>query len=371
MGRAAYGAGSVVDKGGGRYQLRWSEGRDPFTGEHRRKAETITAPTMKAARAELAKRVAARGTRSDMTVGQLIDVALEQIPIADVTRETYGYALAHIPDIARGWVAAEVSVVDARTIMDGLAARHSPAMVQKIHGALMSVWRESTLAGWVTTNPWRGQRCPSVPASAGNPLTDEEVAKLRRACKLDIDRAWIDLHLATGARPGEAVGLRWSAIDKDELVVTIVDAKHDDRPRFVAVDATTMKSIDKWRRVQKKRALGVGVPLDEDPWLLSGDEASSVPWRRTYAGGFRWRKLRDAAGIRSELRLYDLRHTHNSWLAAAGIDEATRGLRIGNTPSTNLSTYSHALRDREAADVVAERVLAICRRRVRVDRARD
>lgn len=353
MSRGKYGSGSVRQRGPQRWQLRWSEGVDPFTGERVVRSETVNAATKTEANRMLSARIAATGKTSRMTLGQLIDVTLDQLDVAPITKATYGHALAHIPPAALGWVAADITPMDARRLVAGLVDRHGPQTVRKAHGALMSIWRHAAGNGWLTSNPWRGQRLPKVPTSAGTALTPAEVAALLAAVDGPLEDAWLRIHLATGARPGEVVGLRWSAIDADECVVSFIDAKHGDRVRPVAVDVATVAATRAWQQCQRERAMAAGVPLDADPWLISAAVDSATPWQRSYAGGFRWRRLRARAEIRPTLRLYDLRHTHNSWLTAAGIDEATRGQRIGNTPAVNLRTYSHATRDRDAADVVA------------------
>ena len=291
-----------------------------------------------------------------MSLGELLDATLPVLPISEATRDRYRFALAHVPPDALKWMAGDITPPDARLIIDGLTSRVSASQVRKTHGALMACWREATNSGWAVNNPWRGQRLPRLAASAGDPLSDLEVAALLAACVEPIDRCWIGIHLATGARPGEVVGLRWSAIDVDDQVVTFVDAKHDGALRPVAIDAPTIATIRTWQTAQRQRALAAGCPLDADPWLLSNDEASATPWRREYAGGYRWRRIRTAAGLRPGLRLYDLRHTHNSWLSAANIDAATRAARIGNSPATNQRVYTHPMRDREAADVAGNRL---------------
>lgn len=354
MTRARYGTGSIRQTGPGRFQLRWSEGVDPFTGAHLRRTETVHVKTRTEANRILSARIAARGRSSAMTVGQLLDSTLPQLPIADSTRERYGYALAHVPPIAREWIAADVSVPMARTVIDGLTERHGPQTVRKAHGALMACWRQAALNGWVSSNPWRGQRLPAVPASAGQPLDDAQVARLLEACTEPIDACWIRVHLSSGARPGEVVGLRWSDIG-DDAVLRIVDAKHGGTERFVAVDDGCLAVIRSWQNMQRQRALAAGVALDADPWLFANDPASSTPWRRHYSSSFRWKRLWTAAKLPEGVTPNDLRHTHNTWLAAANIDETTRGRRIGNTAAVNTRVYSHPTRDREAAEVVAQR----------------
>lgn len=357
MARATYGGGSVKQVGPGRFQIRWSEGIDPFTGKHVRRSETIIAKNLTDARRELRYRTSRRRKVSRMTLGDLIEAALPQVADSDRTREAYRFALNHVPDAALRWEASEITVIQAKHLIDGLAERHGPWMVRKTHTALMSCWKFARNSGWLgDDNPWRRLPLPRVEASAGEPLTDDEVDRLREACADELERLWIELHLATGARPGEIVGIRWSDIDLEGNVLTLTDAKHKGARRAVALPpGALIERIRSWQAKQTERALKAGTGRAPDPYLISNTPDSATPWRVAYAGSYRWPRLRDRAEIR-DLRLYDLRHTHNSWLAADGIDDVTRAERIGNSPATNARTYSHSLRDREAAEVVGRRL---------------
>jgi integrase len=354
--RAEYGAGSVKQIAPGRYELRWSQGTDPFTGQHRRRTERITAPSLKAARQELAARTSQRRVHSRMTFGDLLDLTLPQLRVKENSRTMYASFLRHVPPGARQWTAADITALDAAAVLDGLTGRHGPQLVRKIHTAIMSCWRQARLNGWVGDfNPWRGQALPKVPVSAGLAFTEDEVLKLRLSCEDQLERVWLEMHLDTGARPGEVLGVRWSAIDLDDSVITFIDAKHRNELRPVAITPALAALIRDWQVRQRARALAAGCGLAPDPYLISNDPASSVPWTVQYAGSFRWRRLRERAGIRPGLRVYDARHTHNSWLAAAGVDAVTRAQRIGNSPATNQRTYSHSLGDRAAAAAIEAR----------------
>ena len=82
MAPSTYGSGSVKEVGKNRYRLRWSVGRDPFTGVYRHKSKTITAKNMTEARRELAARVSTRRNTSYSTLGDVLDAAVEQLLIA-------------------------------------------------------------------------------------------------------------------------------------------------------------------------------------------------------------------------------------------------------------------------------------------------
>jgi integrase len=134
------------------------------------------------------------------------------------------------------------------------------------------------------------------------------------------------------------------------------------RVRTVHLDAATVTAVRGWQRAQRERALAAGVPLERDPWLISSDAASAVPWRAAYAGSFRWPRLIERAGVPS-LRLYDLRHHALSSMLAAGIDVRTAADRLGHNPTTALRVYSHGdeTRSRAAATAIGAALDAIAR----------
>lgn len=340
----------------GVWELRWSDGPDPFTGKPRKRSATVQARNITDARAELAKRKGKRRGSARLTFGELLDTALPALPIAASTRDDYARALKHLPDAVRARPAGDLGVVDARAIMEGLTARCGAQLVHKCHTAILSCWREAMLNGWVTENPWRGQRRPKVPTSAGRALTDAEVAALRSACEPGLEALWIEIHLATGARPGEPVGLRASNIDHTALLMTFIDHKHDDEPRTVAITEDLSRAIRAWQQVVREQAMSEGRRTIADPFMFAHDPEGARPWSPSYAGRFRWHRLAKRAGLDPDLRLYDLRHTHNSWLEAGGIDPTTRAARIGNSSALNQRVYSHPLRDRDAAAIAAARL---------------
>jgi integrase len=177
-----------------------------------------------------------------------------------------------------------------------------------------------------------------------------------------MEEAWIELHLGTGARPGEVVNVRRSDVDLEQSTVRLIDRKHGGRPRTVAIDSTTASVLADWFEIQDTRIDRTA----NDPYVLSMDVEGARPWRAEYASKYRWHALAQRARLRlrtddpskSELPLYSLRHTHNSLLAAAGVSAATRGRRIGNTEQTNASTYTHLVsrEDREAAAIIERRL---------------
>jgi integrase len=349
MTRATYGHGSVIARGPRKYTIRWSEGRDPFTGQHIRRTLTLTDTTLTEARRVLATKTAARRSTTRMTLGDLLDVTLAELDVTERTRDRYRLAIAHIPPGARVWRLSDITVTDAAQLIKGLTERTGAATVVKAHTAILSCWKQGYRNGWVQReSPFHGLKLPEVATSAGQLIDDDAIKRLMAVADPGEEEAWLMLSLGTGARPGEVRTVRWSDVDLDQAVVTFTDTKHHGRRRPVAIGQTVVDSLEAWREMQAETR-----ELVDDPYLFSNALDGSVPWSRFYAGRDRWGRLRDRAGLPADVRLYDLRHTVNSHLAASDVSRAVRGMRAGNSPAVNDSVYTHQhpLADREAAEV--------------------
>lgn len=348
--RRPWGAGTVVQRGKDTWQIRWSVGTDPFTGKHRREAVTLRGVTKTQAIAELQRRQAARRVSTRMTLGELLDVTLPRLDVTTATNERYGFALKMIPEGARAWPVADITVPAAGDLFARLAEMHGAASVRKCHTAIMACWKEAYRVGWVArdANPFAGIKLPKVSRSAGKLLDPEQVRALLAVAEPGQEHAWIMVHIVTGARPGEVRQLRWSQIDLDGAVIRFVDDKHGGEERPVAITQALVEVLADWRAEQAATQ-----PVGADCCLFSTEADASVPWRKEYVRT-RWNTIRAKAGLPSTLRLYDVRHTINSLLADADIPAHVRGLRAGNSAAVNESVYTHraTAQDRAAAEVI-------------------
>jgi len=353
MMRRDYGTGSITQRPSGGWLIRWSLGNDPITGRHIRRSKTIRGTKVEAQR-ELARLTAVRRGDSRITVGNLIDVILPNLPITDGSRDDYRYALRHLPEATRQIPAADIHAGIAGDVLRAVAKTAGPQSVRKMRTALQACWRHARTSGWLDGNPWKGHRLPPVSASSGRSLTQDELGRLLAVLEPGVETVWIRLALICGGRPGEYLSACWSGLDID--VLTLVDTKRSKErtiERPVPLDPVTLNLLQQWQTAQKRRALAVGVPLADDPVFISNDPASGVPWRTNYAGSFLWPKLRDRAGLPSKFRLYDLRHTTISTMQADGHDAATVADIAGNNPTMTLRTYSHTEMERKRAAVAS------------------
>ena len=180
------------------------------------------------------------------------------------------------------------------------------------------------------------------------------------------------LAVATGARRGELVALRWGDIDLDTGKVKIERSLEQTNAglsfkapktkagrRVVTVPSSITAELRKrWFQQQEQRLkLGLG-KAGPDDLVFARPDASPWPpdsltadWARTV----RMLKL-------PLITFHALRHTHVSQLIAAGLDVVTVSRRIGHSnPTVTLGVYAHLFgnTDERAAEVVDKAIASI------------
>ena len=192
--------------------------------------------------------------------------------------------------------------------------------------------------GYIEKNPTRGIRLNRRPGSTRF-LSREEVARLHRALdrrtgegsrqQADIVR----LLLLTGCRRGEILGLRWSEIQADGLV--LADSKTG--PRRVPLNSQARTILDRQ-------------PRTESPFVFPSPLNPSRPRSRELSI---WDRVRQEAGI-EDARLHDLRHTHASHAVMNGVPVPVVSRMLGHSNVRMTLRYAH-LGDREI-EAEAERI---------------
>ena len=192
--------------------------------------------------------------------------------------------------------------------------------------------------GHVETNPARGIR--------GNPRTSrtrflsrEEIDRLlgvldRQTRKTHREQADIvRLLLLTGCRRGEIMGLRWSEVDGDRLLLN--DSKTGPRP--VPLNSRA-------RHILERQPRGGG------PFVFPSPRDASRP-RGPHL--WLWYRVRREAGI-EDVRLHDLRHTHASHAVMNGVPVPVVSRLLGHSSVGMTLRYAH-LGDRDIEEA-AERI---------------
>lgn len=234
------------------------------------------------------------------------------------------YALAEITP-------ARLAKVRDQLMTAGLAASGrpvGPATAVRYLAALSHVFSfaEREL-GWVSANPVRRVTRPREPQGRVRYLDREaELPRLLAAVSASADRRLgplVVLALATGARQGELLGLRWRDLDLARGFATLNRTKNRDRRALVL----TPPAVAALAELRKGKAFG------NDLLFADAKGRRSFP-RKAWLAALR------EAGI-GDLRFHDLRHCAASYLAMSGASLSEIAEILGHRTLAMVKRYSH------------------------------
>lgn len=364
-------------KGRGKWQCVW-EVRDPLTGQRRRVTQIVRGTKKDAERvwttraAALERRPvaldpAAQPTRpEDWTVRRLLALYLADPTVRRPrTRQDYARLVRlyldpllgplPLPELTRARVQAAVTAWATRGGQHGQGL--APRTVRQCLAVLSGACAQAVAWGLLPANPCQGVARPRLTASPAAIWTPADMAAFWAVARRHRHGRLFGLLLATGLRPGEALGLQWADVDWDAAALHV---RHTLLPRALWPDAAT-PAFGEPKTARGQRT----VALDADTVRLLRDEHAAQAADRL-ACGPAWRNRADLvfttrvgtpllernvvrlfralvrqAGVRP-LRLYDLRHCHASLLIAAGADPRLVSERLGHSSvAFTLDTYAH------------------------------
>jgi integrase len=190
--------------------------------------------------------------------------------------------------------------------------------------------------------------------------------------------AFYRLGAYTGARRGELLYLRWSAVDLDAAEVTfggstavvrgqrIEGTTKGGRSRTISLDRNTVAILREHSRQQTEDRLAAG-----SAWLDTGGLVFTSRWGEplypdtvtALMTKLINRYNRSATRPLPHARLHDLRHLHATTLLLAGVPVHVVAARLGHAdPAVTLRVYSHVLREHAAGvgDIFAQAVNGSC-----------
>jgi integrase len=228
----------------------------------------------------------------------------------------------------------------------------SAKTIANAHGLLSTVMASAVDAGHVATNPCRGLGLPRTERREMVFLSPGEYAQLLA----HIPARWqplITFLAGTGLRWGEATALRWSDVDLDADVPVVRVArawKKGEKTKQLGAPKTrrSLRTVSLPRQVAEQLRTMQGQP---DDLVFTADRGGVV-----HDGNFRfrfWTPAVAAAGLGKKPRIHDLRHSHASWLIAAGVPLPVIQRRLGHESiQTTVDVYGHLAPD--ALGVAAE-----------------
>lgn len=243
----------------------------------------------------------------------------------------------------------------------------APKTVHEYHVLLSAVLSEAVREHIIQTNPATCATPPKVEPKEPNYYSPEQMQQIGEALMHEsiFWQAMSAMFIATGARRGEILALRWSDIDFENCVIcirrnitrakngkTVVVTPKSSRWRIISVTPEFFDALLVWREDQVR---GFGYkPADGYIFALQGPETYIRPDSVTRY----YSKLGDKYDL-GHLNPHAFRHSQASVILQSG-DIVAASRRLGHAkPSTTMNIYGHMLpaADRGAADRIASAFL--------------
>lgn len=232
-----------------------------------------------------------------------------------------------------------LNAITTQSINNWIALRletAKPSTVKREIGTLGSILSSAVKAGHIEKNPSQGTDVIKGVFGRQRFLSLEELTKLLVSAEgvKDWLPDFISWCVHSGMRKGEVLNILWSDIQAlgDGRLIAMVRTSKADQPRMVVCTKTMSEIIER----QKARK------VDEDDRVFP---ISNMTLKR------KWGEARKKAKL-EDVTMHDLRRTHSTLAAAAGVDLRTLAGRIGHTDLTMLQKHYAAIVGSAAVEAV-------------------
>jgi integrase len=394
MTKRSHGDGGIDERGDGVYRLRYRHGGRRFT--------TTFHGTLKEARTELRRLVQSghSGEHIDptkMTLEAWIEkwIALNQRHAVETdgprrrglvnrrTLERYEELLrCHVTPTLGKRPVQKLNGTEIDELYVALEKKLSPRTVHHIHTVLGACLKAAVRKGYLKANPVALAEAPSPGESDhGMALDEDQLRTLLDGFRSSVLFPIVAVLAFTGARRGEVLALRWSDLDTEkktlrieraveqtsEYGLAIKEPKTKRGKRTITIDDDLIGLLvverEKLQRVQAGLPDGIAVDLS---LVKLPDDALMFPCPPTQGDSFSFTNLRKPDNTTKEflrrakvlgfpeLRLHDLRGSHETLLLDAGVPVHVVAARCGHDPATLLRSYAkHSKKaDTSAAAVI-------------------
>ena len=359
--RRANGEGNLRKRKDGRWEGRYTAGRDPETG--RAIYKNVLGKTQAEAKAKLKQAIeeakgldAAKAGR--YTVGQWMEVWFEhyaKVKVRPSSHQTYrGYIDNHIkPNIGKipleKLTSLELQKFYKKLLekgrVDRLESKHqakglSPKTVRNLHQIIASAMKLAKEQRLILADPTEGCALPRLEHREMQTLPVEQLQSFLREAK---DSGMFELYyleLATGLRRGELLGLKWEDIDLERGDLRV-------RRQVARINGEVVEAPLKTKNAYRT------LPLAEDTVSILLEQKEKVggsPWVfPSPTGGpispdsvlHMLHRVLKRAGL-PRIRFHDLRHTFATLALQNGLDVKTvSGMRGHFSAEFTLDTYAH------------------------------
>ncbi len=371
--RNAQGSGTIRQRPDGRWEARFTVGRDPGTGKQIQRS--VYGSTQKEVRQKLAQAVAAidNGTYTapcKMTVGQWLDIWQRDYlgGVKPFTVQNYEKNIRVYIKPALG--AIRLQELNAHTVQKfindmGKPREEKPALspktVRNAHGVLHKALQQAAKLGYIRFNPADACELPRMERKEIQPLDDEAMSAFIEAVRGHRFEAIYLTMLFTGMRRGEACGLLWDCVDLERGTIRIdkqlqnvpgqpgeyrLISTKNGKGRTITAAASVVKLLKKHRAQQNENRLKAG-PLWQDHGFVFCNEVGEHLSPSTVYHDYK--RIVASIGL-PDARLHDLRHSYAVASLRAGDDVKTVQANMGHhTAAFTLDVYGHVTEEMRQA----------------------
>lgn len=411
----AKGDGSIIEKARGVWEVQVSFGKNPITGKYERATRTVHGSKADARKVrDQLRRDHEAGLRVDagrVTFGEFADQwqasRLSSGTASAATVEKDGYTIralcAYLGNVELTKITPHLVDDLYRTIRadkEKAGRSFGGTSMHHLHVILKQILQQAVNFDLILRNPCDRVQAPKADEPERRSLSADEAAQLLSCVEKAENDAYaamlakekrqfergngfgrtylrglnvvsnalaVRIGLATGMRRGEVFGLLWDCVDFGKGSISVKRSltscgdlkapKSRAGVRSVAVDASTMEHLCRWKVEQAAQLLKLGIKqCGETPVCCS--ETGGLAGLHNFERW--WRAFRAKNGF-PDLKFHELRHTQATQLLAHGVDVKTVQARLGHSnASLTLNWYAHAVRenDEKAAALMGDLLAA-------------
>lgn len=355
--RRAKGEGSITEYRKGHFRAFLDLGKDPATGKRIRKTFTGSSKAEVIAKLNKAKYEKQEGI---LTITKKTPLALYckhwlSVKKPNVRGGTYAIYKRIVEEHIRPQLGHlpidEVTIIDLNSFFSKLKIAQSSKV--RLKSVLYNIFKLAVKEQLLASNVIELLDPIKNPMKEIKAISVEELQKLLAIAKTYNPLYYIiKLTVETGMRRGEVLALHWSDIDFDKKTISIKRALQNYEGYQVVGEPKTAKS---------KRTISVSSETLQELLTLRKEDCDVVfsnPMGTYLLAPTVYRTFKrivKKAGLRSDIRFHDLRHTNATLLISKGINMKTVSERLGHSSITiTLDRYTHGVleEDQKAAKVI-------------------
>ena len=355
--RRANGEGSIRKRKDGRWEGRYTAGRDPVTGKaiYKNVLGKTQAEVKEKLKAAIKKSSALDIKAEHCTVGQWLDTWMENYAKLQVRASSYktyqGFIENHIKPALGGILLDKLTAMDLQKLYKHLLesgrvecteARNKPKglsikTVRNINQMISSALNCAVEQRLIPSNPTKGCVLPKLERKEMKILPPESLGtffeEARRSGVFEL--YYIDL--ATGLRRGELLGLKWSDVDLEKGIIYV-------RRQILRQNGEVVEAPLKTKNSYRSIAIGA----DAIKVLKGMEQRDEYVFPSPYGGPMSpdsvlhmFQRVLKRAGL-ERIRFHDLRHTFSVLALQNGVDVKTLSAMLGHySAGFTLDTYTH------------------------------